>query len=238
MKKYISKLTAVFLVVVLTVMALSSCGLLYRTRFFKYPDGYTGGFGYNHPMESTEYAWVETYEEVEEAIALLSSHGSNFYKSAFFNYEGDLFDTKYCFKFLGEKDNVKYGDNPFDRYAEKVYIYSYAFFENVTIEELVFSYLIDYDTLYFYPHANFFNHYSTDNTLKKLSDNNIKCTYRKGTEHSSIYSEDIHSYDNGCLFQMHRKKWSTELQKSVYYEISDESLNAILNSIIVFGEKY
>ena len=237
MKKHLIKFISVVIIFILSAFTLSSCGLMYRTRFFKYPDGYTAGFGYNHPMDSTEYAWVETYEELEEAIELLSSHGSNFYKTAFFNYEGDLFDTKYCFKFQGKKDNIKYGENPFDRYAEKVYIYSYAFFEDVTIEELVFSHLIDYDVLYFYPHKNFYNHYPTDNTLRRLS-NDFTYSMDNGRSISSIYSEDISSFENGCLFKMYRKKWDTELSESIYYEISDECMNAIFNSIIVFGEYY
>ena len=237
MKKHLIKFISVVLIFILIAFTLSSCGLYFSTNMFKYPKGYTGGFGNRHPMSSVEYAWVETYEEVEEAIELLSSHGSNFCKTAFFNYEGDLFDTKYCFKFLGKKDNIKYGENPFDRYAGEVYIYSYAFFEDVTIEELVFSRLIDYDVLYFNSHKNFYNHYPTDNTLRRLS-NDFTYSMDNGRSIRSIYSKDISSFENGCLFHMYRKKRDTELQESIYYEISDECMNAILNSIIVFGEYY
>ena len=238
MKKHLIKFISVVLIFILSAFTLSSCGLYFSTSIFKYPKGYTGGFGSRHPMSSVEYAWVETYEEVEEAIELLSSHGSNFYKSAFFNYEGDLFDTKYCFKFLGKKDNIKYGEDPFDRYAEEVYIYSYAFFEDVTIEELVYSSISRYDVLYFYPHSDFLKYYQTNNNLKKLFKKNL--TYRGNLESGniSILCENVSSYDKLLLFLVYREKWNTELRESVYYEISEEALNAILDSIIVFGEYY
>ena len=232
MKKHLIKFISVVLIFILSAFTLSSCGLMYRTRFFKYPDGYTAGFGYNHPMDSTEYAWVETYEEVEEAIELLSSHGSNFYKTAFFNYEGDLFDTKYCFKFQGKKDNIKYGENPFDRYAEKVYIYSYAFFEDVTIDELVFSHLIDYDVAYLNPDGGFYRYCQTDNTIKSLPRESLTHDWK---EYS--YSFPVH-YDDVFIFSVRREKWNTELHKFEETEISYKCVEAILGSVKVFGEKY
>ena len=106
-----------------------------------YPEGYTAGFpsriNKNAPM--VEYWWVETYDECLEAITLLLSHGSTFEKSAIFTYDGELFDTKYCFEITLENaltEPIKFGDNPFDRRAGGVKITSYAFFDEVTIEEI------------------------------------------------------------------------------------------------------
>ena len=113
--------------------------------FFNYfPEGYTGGFGIEPGNPSACY-WVETYEECQAAIDLLKSHGSTFSETAIFTYEGYLFDTKYCFFIDRNKaDYIPYGDNPFDRKAEEVKVVSYAFCEDVTIDELIYSYITLY----------------------------------------------------------------------------------------------
>ena len=150
--KSIIKTISVLLFLVILVVPLYSCyntfqfGVNYRESIF--PKGYTGGFIFQ-PGNPVEYYWVETYEEVLEAVELLKSHGSTFYNESFFVYEGDEFDVKYCFEFGGEygphKDMVPYGENPYDRWATNVYISSYIFLEDVTIDELVYSNLRKYD---------------------------------------------------------------------------------------------
>lgn len=124
------------------MLALSSCGWIFSRKSI-FPEGYTGGFGIPYGS-GFEIYWVETYEEAVDAMNQLKSHGSTFYKTAIFSYEGDLFDTKYYFQFGHKKDNVKYGDNPYDRWAEDVVVGSVAFFEDVTIDELVYSNIEDY----------------------------------------------------------------------------------------------
>ena len=126
--------------VVLIIFSLPSCGPFRRSIF---PEGYTGGWGIEFGSGEEIY-WVETYEEAVAAMDQLKSHGSTFYKTAIFSYEGDLFNTKYCFRFQGKKDNVKFGDNPYDRWAENVVVESIGFFEDVTIDELVYSNIDDY----------------------------------------------------------------------------------------------
>ena len=115
-----------------------------------YPEGYTAGFPrmINKPAPRLEFWWVETYEEALVAIELLRSHGSTFANSAVFTHDGELFDTKYCFKIcLEQKDTeeIKFGDNPFDRCAKNVEITSYAFFDDVTIDEINRSDVLDYE---------------------------------------------------------------------------------------------
>ena len=63
-----------------------------------YPEGYTAGFPsrINKSAPRVEFWWVETYEEVLEAVELLKLHGSTFEKTAIFTHDGDVFDTKYA----------------------------------------------------------------------------------------------------------------------------------------------
>ena len=118
-----------FIVIILLLsisLSLYSCSTNEETpgdQYF-YPENYTCGFpNYNvFPNSLTEIWWVETYEECLEAINLLKSHDSTFMKSAIFTYEGDLFDTKYCFiiKDTPLVEKISFGDNPFDRHAVRV----------------------------------------------------------------------------------------------------------------------
>lgn len=143
MKKVIIKTISAMLVFVLSIFALSSCGGIFRIRSI-FPEEYTGGFGDLDNGSGIKYYWVETYEELIAAMNLLRSHGSTFLKNAVLNYEGDLFDTKYCItisRFDGNADYVKFGDDPYDRWAKDVLVMSYGFFEDVTIDELVYSYV-------------------------------------------------------------------------------------------------
>ena len=156
MKKQIIKTVSVVLVFVLSVLALSSCGVVdYINGLFEsnsqhidddkggingnhsyhylFPEGYTGGFNHQ-PGENVEYWWVETYEECLEAIELLKSHGSTFANDILLTYDGDLFDCKYRFMITGvgaTTEKIEWGDNPFDRYANNVYLNCYAFFDEV-----------------------------------------------------------------------------------------------------------
>ena len=117
-----------------------------------FPDGYTGGFLHN-PGENVEYWWVETYDECVDAIKLLKSHGSTFSDEMILAYDGDEFDTKYCFTITGvgwKTEKIKWGDNPFDRHAENVSISSYAFFDDVTIDKINHSYLHHFNAYSFY----------------------------------------------------------------------------------------
>ena len=144
MKKIIIKTISAVLVLVLSILTLSSCGFLLVGK--KYPEGYTGGLGVTYASQ-IEYCWVETYAEVLEAIDELESYGSTFRNSAFFSYEGELFDTKYCFIFAGKKHSIKKDKKFSERWAEDIEIRSYGFFEDVSIPELEYSHIEDYDVV-------------------------------------------------------------------------------------------
>ena len=118
---------------------------------YLFPEGYTGGFNHQ-PGANIEYWWVETYEECVAAIELLKSNDSSFSTNLVLTYDGELFDSKYCFMFIGvgsRTDEIKWGDNPFDRHAENVNIRTFAFFEEVSIDELNHSYITQYNAYEF-----------------------------------------------------------------------------------------
>ena len=143
------KIIALVLVVILTTLTLSSCetisnafdlgGLDTRSGI---PVWYTGGFEGIHNGMGAEYYWVETYEEMQEALSLLKSHGSTIQDSVIFTHDGEMFDTKYCFTVMtyGSK-RIKWGENPFDRKCSRVTIRSIAFLEDVTIDWITTHYV-------------------------------------------------------------------------------------------------
>lgn len=148
MKKITIRTASLLMLIVIIVSSFSSCrlGEYYEPNGF--PEGYTGGFGIS-PGSGIEYYWVETYDEAVESINLLKTHGSTFLSNSILAYDGDMFDTKYCFVFYGPKDKINYGENPYDRWATDISILSYAFYEEVSIEKIVYSLLKNYDVYSF-----------------------------------------------------------------------------------------
>lgn len=211
MKRTISLIISA--VILVSTLLLSSCGPVFgKERIF--PEGYTGGFGIDYGSR-VEFYWVETYEEAVQAMELLKSHGSTFAKTAIFSYEGDLFDTKYCFKIYGRKaDYVKFGDNPYDRYAADVEVSSFGFFEDVTIDELVYSDINDYSFLYFSPTSDFTKTYA-DKTEPFVD--NLQFEWNETHTGGKIYHGKDHILNIGGK------------------EISDECLDVILNSLEFIG---
>lgn len=201
-------------VILATLFSLCSCGPLWTGGDKGYPEGYTGGHGITYGSDS-EYYWVESYEECLDAIEKLKSHGSSFKDSIVFSYDGELFDTKYCFAFDGHKsEDIRYGEDPFDRWSENVYIVSYGFFEEVTIDELIFSYVTDYDVLYLSAENNF---------GEKINKEIIS------DEHFSFDRHETHlgyiCYDGEYIAQLLRSKSHSAL------ELTDECADAVLTSV-------
>lgn len=125
-----------------------------------YPEGYTAGFPsrINKSAPRVEFWWVETYEEVLEAVELLKLHGSTFEKTAIFTHDGDVFDTKYCFEISLENrftEKIEFGDDPFDRCAGNVKIVSYAFIDDVSIGEINRSDIQKYEAYRLYTHFTY-----------------------------------------------------------------------------------
>ena len=133
MKRIIS-----LLIIVFTLVSLSSCG---RNIF---PRGYTGGLGI--PFGSgRQIFWVETLEDTAKSAISLKDHDSTFLGGYIFEEDDEIFDVKYCFIFDHKKDKIKYHEDPYDRWAEKVEIRAYGFYVDVTIDELLYSDIDDYE---------------------------------------------------------------------------------------------
>ena len=131
------------------------------------PEGYTGGFTEDSCLhEVTGIYWLETYEEVLEAIELLASHGSTVENKQYgntvkrsigFNYEGDLFDVKWCFSYSRSKaEPLEEGKSFFDRRIDEGEFEWFAFAKDVTIDKLVYSNYEVYGPLrIYYPNKSF-----------------------------------------------------------------------------------
>ena len=139
MKKQISKIISVALVCVI-MLALTSCGGINIGKM------YTGGFEGGQRIEYNYY-WVETYEECMEGIERLKSHGSTFTDSSVIvSYEGPMFDMKYCIKIYRRNADKEAGIfvNRYDRQVKDVEVLSFAFFDDVKIDDLLYSYTYKY----------------------------------------------------------------------------------------------
>ena len=114
-------------------------------------DGYTGGFSnFQWVHDETGFYWLETYDEVLEAVELLKSHGSTIDPNIGFDCEGEqLMDVKYCFMFPKKNaEPLEEGKNFFDRKIDGGTFCWYGFFEEISIEELTHE-IVDYlDTVY------------------------------------------------------------------------------------------
>ena len=231
MKNQFIKTVSCVLVFVLTALMLSSCGVIdyfnsmlndgelqntnsgttdgidgNHSYHYLFPEGYTGGFRHQ-PGENIEYWWVETYEECLEAIELLKSHGSTFANDILLTYDGDLFDCKYCFMIMGvgaTTEEIEWGDNPFDRYANNVYLNCYAFFDDVSIDELNYSLVSNYDTYLIVGESGY-------NLIGEITTENISISEWMKIENNSL--------------KKHR------LYKTVYY--NDQEIMSILTQFYV-----
>lgn len=220
MKKTVSILLVVLLLS--STLILSSCGwhpiAEYQVHHY-YPEGYTAGFGQHRIYDAPypKFYWLETYDELVEAMKSLESHGSTFKKMAFSDYEGELFDVKYCIT-MGSSETVAFGENPYDRKASRVFIQSYAFFEDVTLDELLYSNVSKYDTLLL--------HYCDDGKIDKFEPvpfENLTWEYMEYVEEYRIMSGE-----NYIFFIQRTKNLET-------IEISDDVMEAIVNSTVCVG---
>ncbi len=140
-----------------------------------FPEGWTGGF-YPDGPHIPERWWLETYDELILAVEKLKSNGSTFgidYElsdhyggSIVFDYEGDLFDVKYCITISPDNkgtDKIEFGDDLFDRKATNITVTTWCFFEDVSIDDINYSYVNDYEGFEPYVSADFYNNYVVDN---------------------------------------------------------------------------
>lgn len=220
MKKIISAILVIFTL----LFCLTSCG----PRFIPlpkmgYPEGYTGGFYHLDDRSDNERWWIETYDELVDAMDLLKSHGSTFQKMIISDYEGELFDVKYCIhisRISEGTERIKYGDNPFDRKAVGVIVQLYAFFDEVTIDEINYGYVSNYDTM----KITSFSH----SIIESDTVPSFEPSHWKRHDNSKGYSlyDDTHNF----ILQVQRNK-----KDNSDIEIPDEALDAVVESLVFIG---
>ena len=216
------RIVSAILVICTLLLCLTSCGPVFRSSI--YPEGYIGGVGISYGS-GTQLYWVETYEEALECIELLKSHGSTISESLLYSYEGDLFDTKYLFRFCGKKDAAKYGDNLCDRYAENVSVETYGFFEDVDIKDFEYTYISNFDVLYFEPYRDFYSAYNSDEDIDR-----DLLTYESYENMPTYYKTYLTvRYDKTLFARTYRSKNNEQTK------LDEECINAILDSLVFIG---
>ena len=230
MKKLISAL----LVIVLIISAVVGVYIfLYKwsEKHYGMPEGYTGGFEHHYGQDYTYY-WVETYDECVAAIEKLESHGSNINNSLILSNECDGMDVKYCFKFRDFKtESIVFGEDPFDRYSGDVIVFSYIFYEDVKIDELVYSYVSDYrysevaylrvdkysEMLEKYPDV------TNEDFEVKFDDNDLNGEFAVG------WNDVLISYKDYFIYQ-------TWFLGEYVSGVSVENITSVLRSVVLVGE--
>ena len=113
---------------------------------FPFPEGYTGGVESNYQFHlEYEIKWIETYEEMIDAVTHLRAHGNDVDPIALFDCEEYGYDLKFCVIFSRNKSEaLSEGQNYFDRKLANLTINTYVFFEDVSIDELIYNQVSDY----------------------------------------------------------------------------------------------
>lgn len=139
MKKSL-KLVISLVLCLAVVLSFVSCGLIYQP---KRPAGYTGGWAINH--SGVDIYWVETYEEAMEAIEHLEAYDNEIKQGLISSYENEKVDAKYCFMlYTNNTKKRKKGQKWYDHKYSKVNVVYFGFLDNVTIEELEYSFFDKY----------------------------------------------------------------------------------------------
>ncbi|MBQ8302082.1 MAG: hypothetical protein IJX97_00855 [Clostridia bacterium] len=232
MKKTIIKTFSVLLVFVMIAFTFAGCDLVaHGTHIF--PDGYTCGVGLQ-PGAPVEYWWVETYDEFAEAIDLLKSHGSTFSDDIVLAYDEELFDLKYGFIMVGngrQGERIKFGDNPFDRWAYDIKVFVVAFFDDVTIDELVYSNVKNYEA-YQIDFGSAYYQVMNDEAFD-MDDLNIGAWTSLDEDFPngrSQYYQEV-SYGEQLLFRITTTFYAPyEEEESREFKMTDECINYIINS--------
>ena len=146
MKSVFSKIISL-VICISVILSCTSCNL-WRVV----PKGYTGGFNDNPRYHKNyEFKWLETYDELMDAVTTLYKNNNSIVSEdslslvPIFKCEEYGLDVKFCIKFskFGVSEQ-KRGQDYFDRKIGRIDIACYVFFEDVSIEELVYSKTKDY----------------------------------------------------------------------------------------------
>jgi hypothetical protein len=185
---------------------------------YNLPDGYTAGLT-THSCDLSDfgYYWLETYEDVLEAVTLLEYHNSNILKTIGFDCDGEPYDIKWLFVYERRyADKLVEGKNYFDRKIDNCQFVCYTFSKEVTIEELNFAQTYFYGSMRITYYPN--NAVIEDPELLSISWNNNK-------EHPTDY---FVFYDSLKIADIYRN-----IPKDT---LSDEYIEILLNSLITFAD--
>ena len=191
---------------------------------------YTGGNpNTKNGLSNEDWWWVETYDECLDAIEQLKANGSNIDTSALFYYEGDEFDVKYCFA-LEEKIYIKYGrDNPFKYKSDDVKIYTYLFHKDTTIDDFAYKFVGSYCSYYFRLNPD----YIESGKYRELDASDLERSFNPNTANLDFMQEFPACYEytdketGEVVFHLFGFK-----EKDMP-ELSDEAVDAILDSIVI-----
>ena len=193
---------------------------------------YTGGqYGTHGFSDNDQWWWVETYDECQNAIDQLESRGSTFDESVIFSYDGEAFDVKYCFA-LDYKNYLRYGrDNPFKRKNEDVNIYAYIFFNDTSIDDFVYSYVHKYCAYYLYLNPE----YIENNKYQNINAEDLEMTFNPSrmNPHDGDYMRMAFEYTDKNTGEEVFALFGAYEENMI--QLSDEDIDAILDSIVVIG---
>ena len=114
-------------------------------------DGYTGGFPMEpHFASSFAFNWFETYDELMEALNRTRAYGTKIPVTPYFDCEEEYgVDVKFCVLMPRKyEEDLKEGQDCFDQYIYSIGIHSFVFFDEVSIDELVYSDYSSYRYMY------------------------------------------------------------------------------------------
>lgn len=201
------------------IMLLAVTFSLFGCKRGIFPKGYTGGLGIPFGSER-EIFWVESYDEVIAKAELLKSHNSTFLGGYIFTESPEVFFVKYCFIFDHDKDKIKFEDSPYDRWAELVEIRAYGFYEDISLDELVYSDIENYE----YITISFTEHYYENYAESFIDPIMFECRWDDDSlRYYGTYNE--------------QRLFSIEYNNSVIIIPTDESILAIMQNMIYVGER-
>ena len=219
MKRIIIKTISFVLVFVLSAIALSSCGNISQ---------YTNGF--YDPVHFHEYWWEEDYAGCVDGIERLKLHGSSFVEAIPIDYEGDLFDMKYCIfthRLKADKE-VGFFVDRFDRKVDGVKVMCYAFLEDVKLKDLKRSYLREYKAYRIIVDLDYAKKH--DFNYDGLTVDMLKCDFIEVARQDEHRTEERYEYrlkeDNSLVL-------SIDPSHMYHEKLSNEVIQAIINSVDV-----
>ena len=218
------------------IFSAASCTILDKIRGVEYvpehPSGYTGGLSMeSHEREITEVHWVETYDEAMYIIEQLKAYGNEFSERLISSYENETVDAKYCFLLdISKTGRQKVGEEWYQRKFKSVGIGYYAFLDDISIEELEYSYYWSYRC--FAIHIMLYRQYD----FCEMSKNMIFECENDGVD-SSIYYDD-------CTCLLNNAETGVTVAGLNYYnftnhydELPENFHEEFLKSLVVVGSE-